>query len=114
VINKKVIDSGSPRAATSWCSATPTIRRWTTSSGWWACPATRWSTKQAPVINGQPVPEHGKVDYLHPERLYYSKQFVEKLGDVEHRILNDGCAGIINDASLFPFRENCIYNNVLA
>jgi signal peptidase I len=64
------------------------------------------------TINGQPVPESKVEDYLHPERLYYSKQFVEKLGDVEHRILNDADApSFINDASLFPFRENCLYNN---
>ncbi len=33
-------------------------------------------------------------------------------GEVEHRILNDDDApSFINDASLFPFRENCLYNN---
>ncbi|MFA7292190.1 MAG: signal peptidase I [Rhodocyclaceae bacterium] len=64
------------------------------------------------TINGQPVTLAKQEDYLHPERLYYSKQFVEKLGEVEHRILNDDDApSFINDASLFPFRENCLYNN---
>ena len=29
-----------PNAATSWSSSTRWIRRWTTSSGWWGCPAT--------------------------------------------------------------------------
>ncbi len=64
------------------------------------------------TINGQAVLVTKQEDYLHSERLYYSKQFVEKLGEVEHRILNDDDApAFINDASLFPFRENCLYNN---
>jgi signal peptidase I len=64
------------------------------------------------TINGQPVKLGKQEDYLHPERLYYSKQFSENLGEVEHRILNDDDApSFINDALLFPFRENCLYNN---
>lgn len=63
------------------------------------------------TINGQPV-EIGKAgDYLHPERLYYSEQYVEKLGDVEHKLLNDTDApSFIPDAARFPHRENCTYN----
>lgn len=64
------------------------------------------------TINGQPVKLDKLQDYLHPERLYYSKQYVEKLGETEHRILNDDDApSFINDAVLFPYRENCLYNN---
>lgn len=64
------------------------------------------------TINGQPLELSKQADYLHAERLYYSKQYVEKLGAVEHRILNDEDApAFINDASLFPHRENCLYNN---
>ena len=63
------------------------------------------------TINGQPV-EIGKAgDYLHPERLYYSEQYVEKLGGVEHKLLNDTDApSFIPDAARFPHRENCTYN----
>ncbi|MDQ5918011.1 MAG: signal peptidase [Pseudomonadota bacterium] len=64
------------------------------------------------TINGQRLELKKQDDYLHSERLYYSKQYTEKLGEVEHRILNDDDApSFINDASLFPFRENCLYNN---
>jgi len=64
------------------------------------------------TINGQPVEMSRADDYLHPERLFYSQQFVEKLGPVEHRILNDSDApAFITSASQFPMRENCLYNN---
>ncbi|WP_374342396.1 signal peptidase I [Azonexus sp.] len=63
------------------------------------------------TINGQPVEVSKAGDYLHPERLYYSEQYVEKLGDVEHKLLNDTDApSFIPDASRFPHRENCTYN----
>ncbi len=63
------------------------------------------------TINGQPVSEEKVADYLHPERLYYSEQYVEKLGNVEHKMLNDTDApAFIHDAANFPHRENCTYN----
>jgi signal peptidase I len=63
------------------------------------------------AINGVMVPTQRIGDYLHPERLYYSEQFQEKLGDVEHRALNDADApAFIPDAARFPHRENCTYN----
>src|SRR5574343_511803 len=63
------------------------------------------------AINGQAVSTQKIGDYLHPERLYYSEQFLEKLGEVEHRALNDADApAFIPEASRFPHRENCTYN----
>lgn len=62
-------------------------------------------------INGQPVEVEQLADYLHGERLYYSKQFNARLGDVEHRFLNDADApSFIHDPASFPYRENCTYN----
>ena len=64
------------------------------------------------TVNGQPIETTRVDDYLHLERLYYSKQFVEKADGFEHRTLNDDDApGFISDASQFPHRENCLYNN---
>ncbi len=64
------------------------------------------------TINGEPMSTQRVDDYLHPERLYYSKQYVEKVNGIEHRTLNDDDApGFISDASQFPHRENCLYNN---
>jgi signal peptidase I len=63
------------------------------------------------TINGVPVDMKKIADYLHPERLYYSEQYVAKLGNVEHHLLNDADApAFIPDASRFPYRENCTYN----
>ena len=63
------------------------------------------------TVNGQPVDSTKIFDYHHPERLYYSDQFVAKMGKVEHRYLNDSDApAFIPDATQFPYRENCTYN----
>lgn len=63
-------------------------------------------------INGQEIERTRMADYLHPERLQYSRQFVEKLGKLEHRILNDDdVPSFIRDAVRFPHHENCLYNN---
>ena len=63
-------------------------------------------------INGQPVETRKMEDYLHPERLYYSKQFVEKQEGKDYRTLNDDDApAYIPDPSRFPLRENCLYNH---
>jgi signal peptidase I len=63
------------------------------------------------TVNGKPVEMDKLADFLHPERLYYSEQYKAKLGDVEHRLLNDVDApAFIPDAGRFPFRENCTYN----
>jgi signal peptidase I len=64
------------------------------------------------TVNGQPLDTHRTDDYLHPERLYYSKQYVEKVDGIEHRTLNDDDApAFISDASQFPHRDDCLYNN---
>jgi signal peptidase I len=63
------------------------------------------------TINGQPVETTKVFDYHHPERLYYSEQYVARMGDVEYRYLNDSDApAFIPDATRFPYRDNCTYN----
>jgi signal peptidase I len=62
-------------------------------------------------INGQPVEMSKTADYLHPERLYYSEQYLAKMGEINHSLLNDTDApAFIPDAGRFPYRENCTYN----
>ena len=62
-------------------------------------------------INGQPVETTKIADYHHPERLYYSEQYVARMNGSEYRYLNDSDApSFIPDASRFPYRENCTYN----
>ena len=63
------------------------------------------------TINGEPVESKKIADYLHEGKRYYSQQYVEKLGSVEHRLLNDAeTPSFIPDAAQFPYRENCQYN----
>lgn len=65
------------------------------------------------TVNGKPLETRQIDDYLHPERLYYSKQFIEKVGAVEHRTLNDAeVPPFIRDAASFPYRDDCLYNNI--
>lgn len=65
------------------------------------------------TINGQPVSKDALPDYFDEDTMRYSKQYSEKLGAVEHRILNDDSrrAGL-SDAEImdFPSRENCRYS----
>lgn len=64
------------------------------------------------TINGQPVPEQAEADYLHPATVHYSRQFSERLGNVEHRFLNDDDKpGFIVGVANFPDSEYCTYNN---
>ncbi|MDD2741832.1 MAG: signal peptidase I [Rhodocyclaceae bacterium] len=65
------------------------------------------------TINDQAVEMKKVEDYRHPERMYFSEQFVAQLGDVEHKLLNDTDApAFVPGASNFPYRENCTYNAV--
>ena len=64
-------------------------------------------------INGKAVEMEKIADYNHSERMYYSEQYVAKMGDVEHKLLNDSDApAFIQGVSNFPNRENCTYNAV--
>jgi signal peptidase I len=63
-------------------------------------------------INGVEQPQKRIADYLHPERIHYSRQFLEKLGGVEHALLvEEDASSAIPFLRPFPFRENCTYNN---
>lgn len=64
------------------------------------------------TINGQPVPQNAAGDYLHADRLYYSPSFIEKLGNVEHRIIVENAApAYVSQVTKYPFQENCTYTN---
>jgi signal peptidase I len=63
------------------------------------------------TINGQPVPTTRLPDYFDPEQMRYFKQYQEKLGDDEHRLLNDDeRPAFIPGAEDFPFKQNCRYS----
>lgn len=63
-------------------------------------------------INGEEVPTSEAGSYLHPDRLYYSPQFSEQLGNVEHKILNEREApAFVPQVLNFPNRDNCTYTS---
>jgi len=64
------------------------------------------------TVNGKEVSYKPMEDYLDEERPVYSKQYLENLTGVQHRILNDESKrnvelGIVDPD--FPHRENCTY-----
>lgn len=62
------------------------------------------------IINGEAVPIEAREDYLHPDRLYYSEQYVETLGDESHSILiEQDVPPFVPQVRAFPHRENCTY-----
>ena len=64
------------------------------------------------TINGQPVSQTATGDYLHADRLYYSPSFIEKLGNVEHRIIVENASpAYVSQVTKYPFQENCTYTN---
>ena len=112
VLNTKIIDIGSPQRGDVMVFRYPEnpsqdfIKRVVGLPG----DTIAYQNKQL-TINGEPVITQKIADYKHADRLYYSEQYQEKLGTVEHRLLNDVDApAFIRDASDFPQRENCTYN----
>lgn len=62
-------------------------------------------------INGKEVSYESLPDYLDDEHLSYSKQYLEGLSGVSHKILNDDRApSYVQNPDPFPYRERCTYN----
>lgn len=62
------------------------------------------------TINGQPLVYQSLADYLDEERLSYSQQFSEKLGIVNHKILNDMDRFMsMMRIEPFPMQDQCRY-----
>jgi signal peptidase I len=64
------------------------------------------------TVNGQPIDSAPMDDYLDDEHPVYRKQFLEKLPNAPHRILNNDGARTINLGAVeeFPHHENCTYS----
>jgi signal peptidase I len=62
-------------------------------------------------LNGQPVPTSPLTDFFNEETLRVEKQYLEKIGNMEHRILVDRSRQLYLPANeSFPMRENCRYS----
>ena len=63
-------------------------------------------------INGTEVTISEAGNYLHPDRLYYSPRYAEKLGEVEHAVLIEREApAFVAQVMQYPYRENCVYSS---
>lgn len=63
------------------------------------------------TINGKEASYQPLPDYLDEEHLTYSKQYLESVGGMSHKILNDERApAYIQNPDPFPQHEQCSYN----
>ncbi|MDR0439866.1 MAG: signal peptidase I [Candidatus Accumulibacter sp.] len=113
IINKKIVEIGTPQRGEVMVFRSPEdpsidyIKRVIGVPG----DTVAYQNKQL-TINGKPVEKRRIDDYLHPERLYYSRQYVEKIDDAAYRVLNDqDASAFIQATARFPYRENCHYNS---
>ncbi len=61
-------------------------------------------------INGETIELVAREDYLHPDRLYYSPQYDETLGEISHAVLIEKeIPPFIPQVMDFPYRQNCTY-----
>lgn len=113
VINKKIFDIGAPKRGDVMVFRYPEDPSLDYIKRVVGLPGDRieYQNKRL-TINGVAVPESKAPDYLNTDRLQYSQRFIEKLGNVEHSILNDADRpAFVPEVHDFPLRENCIYNN---
>ncbi|MFM7011023.1 MAG: signal peptidase I [Betaproteobacteria bacterium] len=61
-------------------------------------------------INGKEVPRKADGQYFEPDRVAYTAQFIESLGDKPHKmLLDERRSQDIGPISSFPHREKCEY-----
>jgi signal peptidase I len=62
-------------------------------------------------LNGAPVPAQPLPDFFNEDATRFEKQFSEKLGELEHRILVDPSKPIyLPSTEPFPYKDNCRYS----
>ncbi|WP_027014715.1 signal peptidase I [Comamonas composti] len=112
VINKKVVDLGSPERGDVMVFRYPPqpsldyIKRVIGVPG----DEVAYLNKRL-TINGQPVAASELPDFLDRDVMAYFKQFEEKLGDKPHRmIINPGAPAFVQGAGDFAFKDHCRYS----
>jgi signal peptidase I len=112
VINKKIIEGGTPQRGDVMVFRYPPqptldyIKRVVGVPG----DEVAYLNKRL-TINGKPVETSALPDFFEKDVMRYFKQFEEKLGDQPHRLLNNpDVPAFIQGASDFAYRENCRYS----
>ena len=112
VINKKIVDLGTPQRGDVMVFRYPDDPSLDYIKRVVGLPGDRVSYQSKRLsINGQPVPIKQIDDYLSRERMQFSRRLVEKLGAHEHEILiEDEAPTFIQQGRSFPNSANCNYN----
>jgi len=113
VINKKIIDVGSPQRGDVVVFRYPMdtsvdyIKRVVGLPG----DTVAYQNKRL-TINGQSMAMNRIGNYLDQEKLYYLPEYQETLGSVSHRVLiEDDMPPFVQQVEQFPDRDKCHYNS---
>ncbi|HCE08624.1 MAG TPA: signal peptidase I [Oxalobacteraceae bacterium] len=113
IINKKVIDIGSPQRGDVMVFRYPVDPSLDYIKRVVGVPGDKIVYKDKRLtINGKALSYQALPDYLDEERLSYSKQFSENLNGVQHKILNEERApAFVGGPHDFPQHERCTYDS---
>jgi signal peptidase I len=113
VINKKVIDVGTPQRGDVMVFRWPVDPKLDYIKRVIGLPGDKIVYRNKKLtINGQEIAQKKTDDYLDKDRLFYTPRFVENLGKVEHKILIEAEApAFVQQIFRFPHGEKCIYNS---
>jgi len=112
VINKKVVELGSPARGDVVVFRYPPDPSLDYIKRVIGLPGDRvaWQNKRL-TINGNPVALEREEDYFDAERLFYTPRYRESLGAAEHWILiEDDAPAFVPHVMQFPQRDKCLYN----
>jgi signal peptidase I len=113
LLNKKIIEVGSPQRGDVMVFRYPVDPSLDYIKRVVGLPGDRIEYRNKKLlINGVEMAQSKAGDYLDRDRLYYTPQYVEKLGTVQHDILVDKEAPpYVSQAMQYPFRDKCHYNS---
>jgi signal peptidase I len=113
VLNKKIIDVGNPQRGDVMVFKYPKDMSQDYIKRVIGVPGDKITYENKRLsVNGVPVQYEPMDDYLDDERPVYHKQYLEKLTNAPHRILNMEGQRTLNLAAVeeFPHHENCTYS----
>ena len=111
VINKKVVELGSPQRGDVMVFRYPEDPSLDYIKRVIGVPGDRIEYRGKRLsVNGQPVPLRQVDDYLSRERMQFSRRYVETLGGEHEILLEDDAPAMGGPGRAFPFAGNCNYN----
>lgn len=113
VIDKKIIDVGSPQRGDVMVFRWPVDPSKDYIKRVIGLPGDKVSyLNKRLTINGQPLPVRRVEDYMDKDRMIVTPRYRETIGKVEHDILiDDEAPPYVMQPMSFPFRDKCHYNS---